>query len=44
MFSRVSGEMVTGFPLEKFDMGVQVGFAGVERLRENWEFLMKGSH
>lgn len=44
MSSRVSGEMETGFSLEKFDKGDQVGLAGVERLRENWKFLMKGSH
>lgn len=36
--------MVTGFSPEKFDKGDQVGLAGVERLRENWKVLMKGSH
>ena len=42
--SRVSREMVTGFSLEKFGKGDQVGLAGVERLRENWKVLMNGSH
>lgn len=44
MSPRVSVEVVADFFLQDFDKSSQVGVAGIERGREDWEFLIKGSH